>query len=133
MLKGRPAFPLLPKIRSIFAYIGMAKVTVAFQPAFPACDVHKFPVRVAVCVGLGLAGWLVGLFLLLFSCLLSFLFLFIYLYLSFFFFLLLRSSHISDFKSGTPVATLPGLGVIRSLLTLVGPASVHCWPVEQQV
>ena len=34
------------------------------------------------------------------------------------------SSHASDLKIGTPVATLPG--VIGSALGLVGPVSVYC-------
>ena len=33
-------------------------------------------------------------------------------------------SHTSDFKTGTAVATLPG--VLGSALGLVGPVSVHC-------
>ena len=35
----------------------------------------------------------------------------------------LRSSHTSDLKIGTPVATLPGAG---SVLELVGPMLVYC-------
>ena len=35
------------------------------------------------------------------------------------------SSHTSDFKIGTPVATLAP-GVIGSVLGLVGPVSVYC-------
>ena len=36
------------------------------------------------------------------------------------------SSHTSDSKIGTPVATLPGAGRIGSALGLVGPVSVYC-------
>ena len=36
------------------------------------------------------------------------------------------SSHTSDFKIGTPVATLPGARRIGSVLGLVGPVSVYC-------
>ena len=37
-----------------------------------------------------------------------------------------RLSHTSDFKIGTPVATLPGTWHIGSVLGLVGPVSVYC-------
>ena len=36
------------------------------------------------------------------------------------------SSHTSDFKIGTQVATLPGDGFIGSVLGLVDPVSVYC-------
>ena len=41
------------------------------------------------------------------------------------------SSHTSDLKIGTPVATLPG--VIGSVLGLVGPVSVYCDRVRWKV
>ena len=38
-----------------------------------------------------------------------------------------RSSHTRDFKIGTPVATLPGAGVIGSVLGLVGLDEMESW------
>ena len=36
------------------------------------------------------------------------------------------SSHTSDLKIGSPVASLPAPGIIGSALGLVGPVSVYC-------
>ena len=43
------------------------------------------------------------------------------------------SSHTSDSKIGTPVATLPGAWRFGSALGLVGPVSVYCDWVRQKV
>ena len=43
------------------------------------------------------------------------------------------SSHTSDLKIGTPVATLPGACIIGSVLGLVGPVSVYCHWVRWKV
>ena len=44
-----------------------------------------------------------------------------------------RSNLTNDLKIGIPVATLPGCGIIGSVLGLVGPVSVICDWMKQQV